>query len=210
MDAIVQDSVILLDESFICKPELQSVGFDVEDPPSVDIDDVLLETEMEKFTFEYDSSIDSASFEPEMEIFTIDEDEVTSDVRELSSTTSITDIVPQEMTTTVHPMISPIKALLKLLNHLRYDFNFLNKACRTIDNAYVTCNSLLTFLHAIFYCYAYVIGYSIDDLVGVSPITCASCSLCECNFRILLVHHSSRPSMVRVDIPWDPGGCMAW
>jgi hypothetical protein len=210
MDAIVQDSVILVDDSFINEPELQSVGFDVEEPPLVDTDDVLLRTEMEKFTFQDASSIDSSFFDPEMEIFMIDDEQAASDVKEASSATSISDIVPQEISTTIHPMTSPIKAVLKLLNHLRYDFNFLNKACRTIDNAYVTCNSLLTFLHAIFYCYAYVIGYSIDDLVGVSPITCASCSLCECTFRILLVHHSSRPSMVRVDIPWDPGGCMAW
>lgn len=210
MDAIVQDSVILLDDSFISEPELQSVDFDVEEPPLVDIDDVLLRTEMEKFTFQDARSIDSSFFEPEMEIFMIDDDQAASDVKEASSATSITDIVPQEISTTIHPMTSPIKEVLKLLNHLGYDFNSLNKACRTIDNAYVTCNSLLTFHHAIFYCYAYIIGYSIDDLVGVNPITCASCSLCECTFRILLVHHSSRPNMVRVDIPWDPGGCMAW
>jgi len=64
--------------------------------------------------------------------------------------------------------------------------------------------------HHVLYCYAYIIGYSIDDLVGVNPITCASFALCEFSFRILLVHYSLRPKMVRVDIPWDPGGCMAW
>jgi len=29
-------------------------------------------------------------------------------------------------------------------------------------------------------------------------------------FRILPLHHSLRQYMVRVDIPWDPGGFMAW
>jgi hypothetical protein len=62
----------------------------------------------------------------------------------------------------------------------------------------------------VLYCYSYIIGYSIDDLVGVNPITCASFFFCDCTFRILLVHHSSRPNLVRVDIPWDPGGCMVW
>jgi hypothetical protein len=146
MDAIVQDSVILVDDSFINEPELQSVGFDVEEPPLVDTDDVLLRTEMEKFTFQDASSIDSSFFDPEMEIFMIDDEQAASDVKEASSATSISDIVPQEISTTIHPMTSPIKAVLKLLSHL----------------------------------------------------------------RILLVHHSSRPSMVRFDIPWDPGGCMAW
>lgn len=62
----------------------------------------------------------------------------------------------------------------------------------------------------VLYCYTYIIGYSIDDLVGVTPVTCASFAFCECTFRILLVHYSLRPNMVRVDIPWDPGGCMEW
>jgi hypothetical protein len=209
MDAIVQDSVILLDDSFISEPELQSVDFDVEEPPLVDIDDVLLRTEMEKFTFQDARSIDSSFFEPEMEIFMIDDDQAASDVKEASSATSITDIVPQEISTTIHPMTSPVKAVLKLLSHLRYDFNFLNKECRTIDNAYVTCNSLLKYLHSIFYLYSYIIGYSIDDLVGVSPITFASC-LFECYFRLPYVLSGMQVEHVRVDIPWDLGGLKAW
>jgi hypothetical protein len=68
---------------------------------------------------------------------------------------------------------------------------------------------LLTFLHGIFYCYAYIIGYSIDDLVGVNPTTFASC-LFECYFRLLHVLSRMQTERVRVDIPWDPGGFMAW
>ena len=64
--------------------------------------------------------------------------------------------------------------------------------------------------HHVLYCYTYMIGYSIDDLVGVNPITCASCSLCVCTFRILPLHHSSRSFMPRVDVPWDPGGFRVW
>jgi hypothetical protein len=209
MDAIVQDSVILLDDSFISEPELQSVGFDVEEPPLVVIDDVLLRTEMENFAFQDASNIDSSLFEPEMEIFLIDDDQDASNVKESSSATSISDIVPHEISTTIHPMTSPVKAVLKLLSHLRYDFNFLNKECRTIDNAYVTCNSLLKYLHSIFYLYSYIIGYSIDDLVGVSPITFASC-LFECYFRLPYVLSGMQVEHVRVDIPWDLGGLKAW
>jgi hypothetical protein len=242
MDTIVQDSPILLDNSFMCEPELQSVEFDIEEPPLGDIDDVLLEIEMEKFTFEDVSNIGSSPFEPEMEIFTIDDEEAASDVKDLNSTTSSTTIAHQEPEmeiftiddeeaaldvkepssttsstniahqanyTTIPPMASPVKVVLKLLNHLRYDFNFLNKTCRAIENSYAKCNSLLTFLHGIFYCYAYIIGYSIDDLVGVNPTTFASC-LFECYFRLLHVLSRMQTERVRVDIPWDPGGFMAW
>jgi hypothetical protein len=226
----------------MCEPELQSVEFDIEEPPLGDIDDVLLEIEMEKFTFEDVSNICSLPFEPEMEIFMIDDEEAASDVKELNSTTSSTTIAHQEPEmeifkiddeedasdvkksspttsvtniahqpnyTTIPLMASPVKAAQKLLKHLRYDFNFLNKTCRAIENSYAKCNYLLTFLHCIFYRYAYIIGYSIDDLVGVNPITFASC-LFECYFR--LPHVLSRPQaeLIRVDIPWDPGGCMAW
>lgn len=67
-----------------------------------------------------------------------------------------------------------------------------------------TCN-----YHDMLYNYNYMIGYSIDDLEGLHPITCILCLL-ECTFRFLheqcqlLTHH------VRVDIPWDPGGPIAW
>jgi hypothetical protein len=74
MDTIVQDSPILLDSSFMCEPKLQSVEFDIEEPPLGDIDDLLLERVMEKFTFEDVSNIGSSPFEPEMEIFMIDDE----------------------------------------------------------------------------------------------------------------------------------------
>ncbi|KAF6989516.1 hypothetical protein CFC21_006845 [Triticum aestivum] len=60
----------------------------------------------------------------------------------------------------------------------------------------------------VFYSYAYIIGYSIDDLEGIDRITC-SC-LCESYFRLLLVHESIHADQVRDDIPWDPGGLRAW
>lgn len=201
MDINEQDSVVLLDDSLMCEPILQSAAFDVEDPRLLDIDDMLVETEMEKFTFEYAGIIDSSAFEPEMEILMIDDDEDASD--------ATSDIVPQETSTTTHPKTYLIKVVLELLKHLRYDFKLANKACNTIDIAYATCSSLLKFVHEIFYCYASIIGYSIEDLEGVSPVTLASCLL-VCYFRLPNVLNQLQDEHVRVDIPWDPGGCMAW
>ncbi|EMS52954.1 hypothetical protein TRIUR3_31004 [Triticum urartu] len=57
----------------------------------------------------------------------------------------------------------------------------------------------------VLYSYAYVIGYSIDDLEGIIPTTCIF-SFVECSFRFLLVHESLHADQVRGDIPWDPGG----
>jgi hypothetical protein len=201
MDINEQDLVVLLDDSVMCEPILQSVAFDVEEPRLLDIDDVLLETEMEKFAFEYDGIIDSSAFEPEMEILMIDDDEDASDVT--------SSIVPQETSTTTHPTTYPIKVVLKLLKHLRYDFKLPNEACNTIDIAHATCSSLLKFVHETFYRYASIIGYSIDDLEGVNPVTLASCWL-ECYFRLPNVLNQLQDEHIRVDIPWDPGGCMAW
>ncbi|XBI83728.1 hypothetical protein VPH35_092198 [Triticum aestivum] len=61
----------------------------------------------------------------------------------------------------------------------------------------------------VLYSYAYVIGYSIDDLEGITLVTCIV-SLVECSFRLLLVHDPLHADQVRDDIPWDPGGPMAW
>ena len=61
----------------------------------------------------------------------------------------------------------------------------------------------------VLYSYAYVIGYSIDDLEGIIPTTCIV-SFVECSFRFLLVHESLHADQVRDDIPWDPGGPMTW
>uniref|UniRef100_A0A453EP55 CCHC-type domain-containing protein n=1 Tax=Aegilops tauschii subsp. strangulata TaxID=200361 RepID=A0A453EP55_AEGTS len=61
----------------------------------------------------------------------------------------------------------------------------------------------------ILYSYAYIIGYSIDDLEGIYPITCSRC-LCESYCRFLLVHDPLHADQVRDDIPWDPGGPMVW
>ncbi|XBJ14566.1 hypothetical protein VPH35_006594 [Triticum aestivum] len=60
----------------------------------------------------------------------------------------------------------------------------------------------------VLYSYAYIIGYSIDDLEGIDRITC-SC-LCESYFRLLLLHYLLHADQVRGDIPWDPGGVRAW
>jgi len=61
----------------------------------------------------------------------------------------------------------------------------------------------------VLYSYAYVIGYSIDDLEGIIPTACIV-SFVECPFRFLLLHRSLHADQVRGDIPWDPGGVRAW
>ncbi|XBI62007.1 hypothetical protein VPH35_042721 [Triticum aestivum] len=61
----------------------------------------------------------------------------------------------------------------------------------------------------VLYSYAYVIGYSIDDLEGITPFTCMV-SFVECSFRFLLLHRSLHADQVRGDIPWDPDGFRAW
>ncbi|KAF7042929.1 hypothetical protein CFC21_052406 [Triticum aestivum] len=57
----------------------------------------------------------------------------------------------------------------------------------------------------VLYSYAHVIGFSIDDLEGITPFTCMV-SFVECSFRFLLLHRSLHADQVRGDIPWDPGG----
>ncbi|KAM3348393.1 hypothetical protein ACQJBY_021962 [Aegilops geniculata] len=71
--------------------------------------------------------------------------------------------------------------------------------------------ALADFYHTrhVLYSYAYIIGYSIDDLEGIYPITCCHC-LCQSYFRFLLLHRSFHADQVRGDIPWDPGGLRAW
>ncbi|KAM3387204.1 hypothetical protein ACQJBY_010196 [Aegilops geniculata] len=61
----------------------------------------------------------------------------------------------------------------------------------------------------VLYSYAYVIGYSIDDLEGIIPTTCIV-SFVECSFRFLLLHRLLHADQVRGDIPWDPDGVRAW
>uniref|UniRef100_A0A453I2Q8 Uncharacterized protein n=1 Tax=Aegilops tauschii subsp. strangulata TaxID=200361 RepID=A0A453I2Q8_AEGTS len=61
----------------------------------------------------------------------------------------------------------------------------------------------------VLYSYSYVIGYSIDDLEGINPITCIV-SFVVCLSRFLLLHRLLHADQVRGDIPWDPGGVRAW
>ncbi|XBI17563.1 hypothetical protein VPH35_059590 [Triticum aestivum] len=52
----------------------------------------------------------------------------------------------------------------------------------------------------VLYSYAYVIGYSIDDLEDIIPTTCIV-SFVECSFKFLLLHRSFHADQVRGDIP---------
>ncbi|KAF7064468.1 hypothetical protein CFC21_070770 [Triticum aestivum] len=140
--------------------------------------------------------------------------------------------------TTLHYMMPSVKVDLKKyllgydhiypvsgITHINDDHNYFPCARPMLNETYHSYASLelnekyhphvsvdfAHFYHSkhVLYSYAYVIGYSIDDLEGIYPITC-SCCLCESYFRFLLVHESIHADQVRDDIPWDPGGPMAW
>lgn len=127
---------------------------------------------------------------------------------------------------TLHCMMPSVKVDLKnyLLGH-DHTYPVSGIAHISVHDTYVpdaipmlneTCDSntsieLTDLYHPkhVLYSYAYVIGYSIDDLEGITPVTCIA-SLLECSFRLLLVHDPLHADQVRDDIPWDPGGPMAW
>ncbi|XP_044323629.1 uncharacterized protein [Triticum aestivum] len=128
--------------------------------------------------------------------------------------------------TTLHCMMPSLKVYLKnyLLGH-DHTHPVSGIAHISVHDTYVpiaipmlneTCDSntsieLTDLYHPkhVLYSYAYVIGYSIDDLEGIIPTTCIV-SLVECSFRFLLVHDPLHADQVRGDIPWDPGGLGAW
>ncbi|EMS53466.1 hypothetical protein TRIUR3_28232 [Triticum urartu] len=210
MDTSVGDSVLHCDDSSMDEHELQLVAFGIEESPSVNIDHVLPEPDMEKFTFDDVSHIGSSTLEPEMEIFIVDYDEVTSDVKEQSSTISPVDTSQVEVSTTMPSMVSSVEVVIKLLQgHLRYYLSFLDKLCHIADIAYAPCDLLLIHVPDLLNRYTYMIGYSIDDLKGILSITCIGLVV-ECSFRLMLVHHLLRVDRVRDDIPWDPGGFTTW
>uniref|UniRef100_A0A3B6S8Q9 Uncharacterized protein n=1 Tax=Triticum aestivum TaxID=4565 RepID=A0A3B6S8Q9_WHEAT len=190
--------------------ELQLVVFDIEESPLVDIDHVLLEPDMEKFTFDDVSRITSSTLEPETESFMVEYGEVDSNVKEPSSTISLVDTSPVEISTTTPHLVSSIEVVLKLLpNYLRYDLSFLDKTCHIADIAYAPCDLLLIHVPDFINRYTYMIGYSIDDLEGILSVTCIGLVV-ECAFRFLLVHDPLHADQVRGDIPWYPGGLRAW
>ncbi|XBI27063.1 hypothetical protein VPH35_051616 [Triticum aestivum] len=208
MDTSFGDSVLHCDDSSMDETELQLVVFYIEESALVDIDHVLLEPDMEKFTFDDVSRIASSTLEPEMESFMVDYGEVDSDVKE-SSSISLVDMNLVEISTTTPHLVSSIEVVLKVLpNYLRYDLSLLDKICHIMDIAYATCGLLMiSICHMLRY--AYVIGYFIDDLEGIVPITCIGLFV-ECSFRFTLVYHSLWADQVQDDIPWDPGGLKAW
>ncbi|XBH86854.1 hypothetical protein VPH35_074435 [Triticum aestivum] len=191
------------------RDELQLVVFDIEESPLVDIDHVLLEPDMEKFTFDDVSRIASSTHEPEMESFMVKYGEVDSDVKE-SSSISLVDMNPVEISTTTPHLVSSMEVVLKLLpNYLRYDLSFLDKICHIMDTAYAPCDLLLIHVPDLLNRYTYMIWYSIDDLEGILSVTCIVLVV-ECSFSLMLVYHLLRVDRVRDDIPWDPGGLRAW
>ncbi|MCL8557087.1 hypothetical protein NAB29_18285 [Proteus mirabilis] len=136
------------------------------------------------------------------------------------------DMLPYDfVASTLHYMIPSLKIDLKthLLGYddiypvsgitlICDDHNYFPHASLELNDK---CHPRVSIDHADFchpkhvlYSYAYIIGYSIDDLEGIDRITC-SC-LCESYFRLLLLHCLLHADQVRGDIPWDPGGVRAW
>ncbi|XP_044369081.1 uncharacterized protein [Triticum aestivum] len=113
---------------------------------------------------------------------------------------------------TLHCMMPSVKVDLKnyLLGH-DHTYPVSGIAHISVHDTYVpdaipmlneTCDSntsieLTDLYHPkhVLYSYAYVIGYSIDDLEGITPVTCIA-SLLECSFRLLLVHDPLRADQV--------------
>ncbi|XBI44951.1 hypothetical protein VPH35_109538 [Triticum aestivum] len=209
MDTSVRDSVLHSDDSSVDEPELQLVTFDIEESPLVDIDHVLPEPDMEKFTFDDISHIDSSTLEPKIETFIVDYHEVALDVKKPSSNISLVYMSPVEVSTTMPSIVSSTKVVLKLISyHPRYYLSFLDKLCHIVDITYAPYELMIP-VYDMLNRYAYVIGYSIDDLEGIVPIICIGLFV-ECSFRFLLVHDPLHVDQVRGDIPWDPDGFRAW
>ena len=125
------------------------------------------------------------------------------------------DMRPDDLfATTLHCMIPSIKLDLKnyLLGHDHtHPISGIAHICREdhyfpharpmLNGKYHPHSSieLTNFYHPehVLYSYAYVIGYSIDDLEGIMPTACIV-SFVECSFRFLLLHRSLHADQVRV------------
>ncbi|VAI62428.1 unnamed protein product [Triticum turgidum subsp. durum] len=128
--------------------------------------------------------------------------------------------------TTLHCMMPSVKVDLKKyllgydhiypvsgITHISDDHSYFPRARPMLYETYHSHASLelADFYHPkhVLYSYAYVIGYSIDDLEGIIPTTCIV-SFVVSAFRFLLVHDPLHADQVRGDIPWDPGGLREW
>ncbi|XBI91237.1 hypothetical protein VPH35_028604 [Triticum aestivum] len=112
--------------------------------------------------------------------------------------------------TTLHCMMPSVKVDLK--KPMLYETYHSHASLELNDKFHPHVSvDLADFYHPkhVLYSYAYVIGYSIDDLEGIIPTTCIV-SFFESAFRFLLVHDPLHADQVRGDIPWDPGGLRAW
>ena len=192
MDTSVRGSVLHCDDSSVDEPELQLVTFDTEESPVVDINHVLPEPDMEKFTFDDISHIDSSTLEPKMETFIVDYDEVALDVKKPSSNISLVDTSPMEVCTTMPSIVSSTKVVLKLLSdHAKYHLSFLDKLCHIVDNTYAPYELMIP-VYDMLNKYAYVIGYYIDDLEAMSLSFVLACLLsvlsgfCLCTIHYML------------------------
>ncbi|KAF7090160.1 hypothetical protein CFC21_092962 [Triticum aestivum] len=186
------------------------------DYPSDEVEDIISISPKEV----QEAAVDELE-EPEMHLPIVIQER---DVAGLSN--PLDDMCPYDFfASTFHYMIPSLKLDLKngLLGHdhtypvigisLIYDDTYSPHARPMLNDKYHPYASieLTDFYHPkhVLYSYAYVIGYSIDDLEGIIPTTCIV-SFVESSFRFLLVHDPLQADKVRGDIPWDPGGLRAW
>ncbi|VAH50028.1 unnamed protein product [Triticum turgidum subsp. durum] len=193
------------------------------------------EQDGQELQFPSDQVEDSSSTTPEeVQEAVVDEDEepeihwpiIIHEYDVLGLPNPFDDMSPYDLfASTLHYMMPSLKIDLK--NHLLgYDDTYTIGGIALIcdDHNYFPhaslelndkCHPRVSIDHADFchpkhvlYSYAYIIGYSIDDLEGIDRITC-SC-LCESYFRLLLLHCLLHADQVQGGIPWDPGGVRAW
>ncbi|KAF7085011.1 hypothetical protein CFC21_088504 [Triticum aestivum] len=94
-----------------------------------------------------------------------------------------------------HDHTHPVSGIAHISVHDTYVPNAIPMLNETCDSN--TSIELIDWYHPkhVLYSYAYVIGYSIDDLEGIIPTTCIV-SFVECSFRFLLVHESLHADQV--------------
>ncbi|XBI55009.1 hypothetical protein VPH35_036912 [Triticum aestivum] len=164
----------------------------------------------QELQFPSDQVEDSSSTTPEeVQEAAIDEDEepeihwpIVIHEREVSGLPNpLNDMLPYDFfASNLHCMMPSLKVDLKnyLLGHdhthpvigitlICDDHSYFPRASSMLNETYHSHATNFYHPKHVLYSYAYVIGYSIDNLEGIDPITCSRC-LCESYFRFLLLH----------------------
>ncbi|KAF6994237.1 hypothetical protein CFC21_010989 [Triticum aestivum] len=226
--SVEQDSESLEEEILQIQEEILEAK--AQDDPELEYPNEQVEDSMSTTPEEVEEAVVVEDEEPEIQFPIIIQE---CDIAGLSN--PLNGMSPYELfATTLHCMMPSVKVDLKKyllgydhiypvsgITHISDDHNYFPRARPMLYETYHSHASLelndkyhphvsvdlADFYHPkhVLYSYAYVIGYSIDDLEGIIPTACIV-SFVECFFRLLLLHHSLHADQVRGDIPWDPGG----